>query len=174
MRRNPPCWVIDLQERSKIWATAKTCFSPMQSKLLSKAPPATIERAAFSRQAVASTTTGGLPGPATIARFLLARAARATAGPPVTTSSRTGLVVKQGRSRLERRRIDDRDQVFDADGTLNRLVEPLHAQGGDLAPEGWALKTTVLPAASMLIALPARVGRLWVTGVIAPITPKGT
>ncbi len=37
------------------------------------------------------------------------------------------------------------------------------------APEGWALKTTVLPAASMLIALPARVGRLWVTGVMAPI-----
>ena len=41
------------------------------------------------------------------------------------------------------------------------------------APEGWALKTTVLPAASMLIALPARVGRLWVTGVIAPMTPNG-
>ena len=37
------------------------------------------------------------------------------------------------------------------------------------APEGWALKTTVLPAASMLIALPARVGRLCVTGVMAPI-----
>ena len=41
------------------------------------------------------------------------------------------------------------------------------------APEGWALKTTVLPAASMLIALPASVGRLWVTGVIAPMTPNG-
>ena len=42
-----------------------------------------------------------------------------------------------------------------------------------LPPEGWALKTTVLPAASMLIALAARVGRLWVTGVIAPMTPNG-
>ena len=40
-------------------------------------------------------------------------------------------------------------------------------------PEGWALNTTVLPAASMLIALPARVGRLWVTGVMAPMTPNG-
>ena len=40
-------------------------------------------------------------------------------------------------------------------------------------PDGWALKTTVLPAASMLMALAARVGRLWVTGVIAPITPNG-
>jgi hypothetical protein len=35
------------------------------------------------------------------------------------------------------------------------------------------LKTTVFPAASMLIALPARVGKLWVTGVMAPMTPKG-
>ena len=41
------------------------------------------------------------------------------------------------------------------------------------APDGWAFTTTVLPAASMLIALPASVGRLCVTGVIAPMTPKG-
>ena len=89
--RNPPCRVMTSISESKTWATAKTCFSPMQSRLLSNAPPVTIDRAALSRQAVASTTTGGLPGPATMARFLLARAARATAGPPVTTSSRTAL-----------------------------------------------------------------------------------
>ncbi len=41
------------------------------------------------------------------------------------------------------------------------------------APDGWALKTTVLPAASMLMAFEASVGRLCVTGVIAPMTPKG-
>src|SRR5688572_30853348 len=58
----------------------------MQRRLLSNAAPLTIDSAAFFRQAVSSTTTGGLPGPATIARFLAARAARATAGPPVTTS----------------------------------------------------------------------------------------
>ncbi len=33
---------------------------------------------------MSSTTTGGLPGPATIARLLDWRAAFATAGPPVT------------------------------------------------------------------------------------------
>ena len=43
-----------------------------------------IERAARSRSAVSSTTTGGLPGPATMARLPLFIAARATAGPPVT------------------------------------------------------------------------------------------
>ena len=48
---------------SKIASTAKTSFSPMQSRLLSKAAPATMDRAAFSRSAVSSTTTGGFPGP---------------------------------------------------------------------------------------------------------------
>src|SRR5438270_837321 len=83
---HPPRWETASVSLSKISATANTCFSPMQSRLLSNAAPAMIDFAAFDRQAVASTTTGGLPGPATIALRLLARAARATAGPPVTTS----------------------------------------------------------------------------------------
>ena len=96
-------------------------------------PPATIDLAAFSRQAVASTTTGGLPGPATIARRLLARAARATAGPARDDQQLDALVVKQGRRRFERRRVDDREQVVDADRLADRLVEPADALGGDLA-----------------------------------------
>ena len=171
--RNPPCRAISSISASKISATAKTCFSPMQSRLLSNAPPATIERAAFSRQAVASTTTGGLPGPATIARLLLASAARATAGPPVTTRSRT--------PRCSNRSLAD--SSVGGSMIVSRLSSPIASRIALLnrrtpsaairAPEGWALKTTVLPAASMLIALPARVGRLWVTGVIAPMTPNG-
>ena len=174
MSRKPPCRAIASISESKIWATAKTCFSPMQSRLLSNAPPVTIDRAAFSRQAVASTTTGGLPGPATIARFLLARAARATAGPPVTTRSRTALWSKSAAadSRVGGSMIVSRFSIPIASriALLNRRTPSAAIR----APEGWALKTTVLPAASMLMALPARVGRLCVTGVIAPMTPKGT
>ena len=48
-----------------------------------------IDCAALFRSAVSSTTTGGFPGPATIARLLDYNAARATAGPPVTQISFT-------------------------------------------------------------------------------------
>jgi hypothetical protein len=41
------------------------------------------------------------------------------------------------------------------------------------APDGCGLNTTVLPAASMLTTLPAKVGSECVTGVTAPMTPKG-
>jgi aldehyde dehydrogenase len=41
--------VIASINSSKMDATAKTSFSPMQSRLLSNAPPSTIERAAFTR-----------------------------------------------------------------------------------------------------------------------------
>ena len=40
-------------------------------------------------------------------------------------------------------------------------------------PLGCGLTTTVLPPAIMLTALPVIVGSEWVTGVIAPMTPKG-
>ena len=106
----------------------------MQSRLLSNAAPSTIDRAAFSRQAVASTTTGGLPGPATIARRLLASAARATAGPAGDDQQPDAAVVEQGVGRLERRRVDDREQVVDADRLADRLVEPADPLGGDLGP----------------------------------------
>ena len=69
--RYPPLRPTASIRGSKISETAKTCFSPMHRRLLSNAAPKMIEAAAFSRSAVASTTTGGLPGPATIARRLL-------------------------------------------------------------------------------------------------------
>src|SRR4051794_41775061 len=83
---NPPAFSICDMSLSKTLSTQKTCFSPMHRRLLSYAAPLTIDSAALRRHAVSSTTTGGLPGPATIARFFALSAARATAGPPVTTS----------------------------------------------------------------------------------------
>ena len=53
--------------------------------------------------------------------------------------------------------------------SLNRCV-PFAAT---FAPPGCGLATMALPAASMLMALQASVGNECVTGVIAPITPKG-
>ena len=41
------------------------------------------------------------------------------------------------------------------------------------AAAGCALKTTALPAATMLTMLPLSVGTEWVEGVIVPTTPKG-
>ena len=68
-----------------------------------------IERAALSRSAVSSTTTGGLPGPATMARFGLRRAARPTAGPPVTHSMRTSRWSKIAWADSSVGLLDDRD-----------------------------------------------------------------
>ena len=39
--------------------------------------------------------------------------------------------------------------------------------------EGWALKTTAFPAATMLTMLQLAVGMEWVEGVTAPMTPNG-
>src|SRR6266545_77559 len=74
---------------SAIEETATTSFSSVQMMLLSVDAPRTISRAALSMSAVSSTTTGGLPGPAQIARFPLFMAAFTTSPPPVTTTSRT-------------------------------------------------------------------------------------
>ncbi|OQB89539.1 MAG: hypothetical protein BWX84_02370 [Verrucomicrobia bacterium ADurb.Bin118] len=74
---------------SKNGSSTNTSFSPMQSRLLSHAAPATTHWAALSRQLVPSTNTGGLPGPAHTARLPLAIAAFTTPGPPVTQSNRT-------------------------------------------------------------------------------------
>jgi hypothetical protein len=66
-------------------------FSATQTMQLSRLPPLTMPLAARVRSAVSSTTTGGLPGPAAIARLPLFMAAATTPGPPVTTSSRMPL-----------------------------------------------------------------------------------
>ena len=132
-----------------------------------------IARAARSRSAVSSTTTGGFPGPATTARLPEFRAARATAGPPVTqiiaTSgcrkmmsavSSVGSVITQIRLSMPRSsKIASLNRCTPSDAT--RL------------PLGWGFTTNVFPPAIMLIALPVIVGSEWVTGVIAPMTPNG-
>ena len=113
------------------------------------------------------------PAPRRSPACLLASAARATAGPPVTTRSRTPLCSNRAAadSSVGGSMIVSRSSIPIASriALLNRRTP----SAAILAPDGWALKTTVLPAASMLIALPARVGRLCVTGVIAPMTPNG-
>ncbi len=145
----------------------------MQRRLLSNAAPVMIDFAASSMSAVASTTTGGFPGPATTARRLLASAARATAGPPVTTRSLTPRWSKRAAADSS---VGGSMIVIRSSRPIAWRIARLNRRtpsAATLAPDGWALTTTVLPAASMLIALPARVGRLCVTGVMAPMTPNG-
>ena len=50
------------------------------------------------------------------------------------------LVVEQRRGRLERGRVDDREQVVDADRLADRLVEPPHALGRDPRPGGMGVE----------------------------------
>src|SRR6187455_1981751 len=109
--------------------------------------------AAFSRQAVSSTTTGGLPGPATIARFFALSAARATAGPPVTTSSGMPRWLKIASA------------VSSVGGTTQvtrwsmpylaamALLYSRTAWAAQLVPLGCGLATIAFPEAIMLIAL---------------------
>src|SRR4051812_46470409 len=61
----------------------------MQTMLLSIDAPVMIPSAATSRCAVSSTTAGGLPGPAAIARLPEFIASFTTPGPPVTARMRT-------------------------------------------------------------------------------------
>ncbi len=56
--------------------------------LLSNEAPWTMPRAARPMSAVESTSTGGLPGPAVIARLVVLSASSTTPGPPVTISRR--------------------------------------------------------------------------------------
>src|SRR5262249_45924218 len=43
-------------------------------------------------------------------------------------------VIEDGLGRLQRRRLDDGDQVVDADGLVDRLVEQANALAGDASP----------------------------------------
>ena len=54
---------------------------------MSKDAPSMMAAAAAVGQAVSSTTTGGLPGPAAMTRLPVCIAAFTTAGPPVTQRS---------------------------------------------------------------------------------------
>ena len=88
-----------------------------------------IDRAARSRSAVSSTTTGGLPGPATIARLPLLIAARATAGAAGDADQVHVAVLEDRVGRFQRRLGDHADQVVDAQVAVDRLVEAPDAFG---------------------------------------------
>src|SRR5688572_8020074 len=132
----------------------------MHRRLLSYAAPLTIDSAAFFRHAVSSTTTGGFPGPATIERFFAASAARATAGPPVTTS--------RGMSRW----LKIWSAVSSVGGTMQvirfsmpnlaaiALLYSRTACAAQFVPLGCGLATIALPLAIMLIAFAESVGTL--------------
>ncbi len=151
------------------------CFSPMQSKLLSKPPPAMMSRATRSKSSAlqSSTRTGGLPGPAQIARLPVFIAASTTPGPPVMQSRLTSSCVQSAlnesiegfsivQSRLE-------IPVSALIASLNSSI----ASAATAAPPGCGLNTMELPAATMLTMLPAIVGTECVNGVTPTITPQG-
>ncbi len=132
-----------------------------------------ILAAARSRLAVSSTTTGGLPGPATIAFLLLDIAALTTPGPPVTHSiamsgcvkislavSRVGFSIAQTRLSMP----------------IRLWISSFHSRVADkaiLIPEGCGLHTSELPPEIIMIALHPNVGTTCVNGVTTPITPNG-
>ncbi len=131
----------------------------------------TTSRPAWAMSAVSSTTTGGLPGPAQTARLPLFMAARTTGVPPVTTSRRMSLWTMSAWA----------DSSVGFATPVNRSAGPPAARMARLrtcivrleAPLalGWALKTTALPAATMLMALQMTVLVGLVLGVSEPITP---
>src|SRR5881275_2791927 len=120
-----------------------------------------MDSAARFRHAVSSTTTGGLPGPATMARFLAARAARATAGPPVTTSRGMPRCWKMASAVSS---VGGTTHVMTWSTPYFAAICRLYsrtAMAAQCVPLGWGLATRALPLAIMLIALADRVGTLW-------------
>src|SRR5437899_13012657 len=145
----------------------------MHNKLLSQAAPSMMDFAARFMQAVSSTTTGGLPGPAQMARLPACIAAFTTAGPPVTQINLTDSWLQMA---LKESNVGSSTIVIRFSMPTSRAMARLYsrtATAAQLAAAGWALKTTPLPAATMLMMLPLRVGTECVEGVMAATTPKG-
>src|SRR5436190_15191957 len=132
-----------------------------------------MDDAAISRQAVSSTTTGGFPGPATMARLRACSAARATLGPPVTTNNEMPRWLKissavsnvGGTTQVTRWSMPNWAEMA--------LLYSRTAWAAHLTPLGCALATIAFPEATMLMMLAVSVGTEWVTGVMIPMTPKG-
>ena len=122
--------------------------------------------------AVSSTTTGGLPGPAQMARLPQAIAALTTAPPPVTTSRRMpGCFISWPALSMVGLDTHGDDVGRPPAATIALLSRRngLHEQRFAL---GWTLKTTVLPAGDHADGVADdRGGSGWCTGVIAPMTP---
>ncbi len=91
--------------------------------LLSKEAPKTICFPACSMSAVSSTTTGGLPGPAVMARLPERIASVTTPPPPVTSRSRTMRMAHQRLRAFDGRLGGGGNQVRGAARPQNRLVE---------------------------------------------------
>ena len=159
--------------RSATCSSTKTCFSPMQSRLLSNAAPEMMSAAALARLPVPSTMTGGLPGPAQIARLPEAIAAFTTMGPPVTQRRRTcsSRVSAPKVSIVGFSTVQTRCSIPSTAKIASLKVRT--ASAAERAPPGCGLKTTAFPAATILMTLPLRVGIEWVTGSTAPTTPNG-
>src|SRR5262245_49993706 len=122
--------------------------------------------------AVASTTAGGLPGPAQMARLPEFIAAFTTAGPPVATMGRTSgcfisspAVSMVGSATVER-------VLGGPPAATMAWFRPRTVAIETRLADGCGLKTTELPAETIAIALQMMVDGGLVTGVIAPITPK--
>ncbi len=153
--------------------TTRTSFSSTQMMLLSVDAPSTMCRAACSTCAVSSTTAGGFPGPAQMARLPLAIAAFTTAPPPVTTISRMSgcaitccAVSMDGLDRHVTTFAGPPAPVIALFSSATVSIEHRFASG-------CTQKTTLLPAASMPMALQMMVEVGLVDGVIAPMTPNG-
>ena len=86
--RSAPAFCIPAISSSAIESKAKTSFSAMQGRLLSKVQPSMMSCAAFLMSAVSSTMTGGFPAPAPMAFFPEDSTLLTTPGPPVQTSRR--------------------------------------------------------------------------------------
>ena len=129
--------------------------------------------AATSRCAVSSTTAGGLPGPAAMARLPEFIASLTTPGPPVTVRMRTSgwrisaCADSMVGSAIEHKRFSGPPAPTIA--SLSRCTSHAHTRHAD----GWVLNTTALPPASMPMPLLMMVSVGLVVGVMAPNTPYG-
>ncbi len=173
MSSTAPCFFIEALRASATLSTTMASFSSTQITLLSNEWPSTTLRAACSMFAVASTTAGGFPGPAQMARLPEFIAACTTPGPPVTTSRRTsGCFISSPAEAMVGSATVARTLAGPPAATMARFRWRTVAIETRLA-EGCALKTTVLPAATIPIALQMIVDDGFVTGVMAPMTPNG-
>src|ERR1022692_1966735 len=150
--------------------TTRHSFSSVQMMLLSNDAPNTTSRPALSMSAVSSTTIGGLPGPAQMARLPDSMAAFTTPPPPVTTTSRMpGCLISAWALSTVELAMQVRRLPGPPAATTALFRSATLWQETPLAL-GWTLKTTALPAATIAIALLMIVEVGLVVGVIAPMT----
>jgi hypothetical protein len=170
---NAPFATMASLSRSAMASTAKTSFSKMQTMLWSREAPATMSRPARSRWAVSSTTTGGLPGQAQMARLPQVMVALTTAGPPVTTTRR---IPSCRISAWADSTVGSATQATRFSGPPAEVMASLRSctcLRETFFAEGCTLKTTEFPLAITPMSLRRMVSVGFVVGVMAPMTPNG-